>query len=331
MGYNTGKEELIFTKGMGVPEMKRLKILIVILALSLLSAPSAFAAKGEFFASSDLFLYFVVNNQGLMELDEETGETVMFDEYGENIHSVVLLDSGDLLLNLDLGMRSEIIRTDLFGHEETLFTLSDVDDPESGWIYHMRRFGDKIYVALSGGTIYEMDQDGSHRRKLTDDGYLFDFTVLGTDLYFCDGTALYRLDLQQEDSEPQVVVNEIVDAVEVYDGEIYFTYGKNRALCRLGEGENQAIELIPENVSDFTLYYGGKRVAYISRGDWKLRIFDLEAGSELMRFDVWCSDLAADGDTLYFKTIEEEGKNKDQKYSVFKLADDGTAIPIGGN
>lgn len=308
--------------------MKRLKTLIAFLALALLSAHSAFAVGGEFFASSDPFLYFVVNNQGLMELDEETGETVMFDEYGENITSVVLLDSGDLLLNLDLGMRDEIIRTDLFGHEETLFTHSD---PESGWIYHMKRFGDKIYVAISGGTIYEMDQDGSHRRKLTDDGYLLDFTVLGTDLYFCDGTAMYRIDLQQEDSEPQVVVNEIVDAVEVYDGEIYFTYGKDRSLCRLGEGENQAIELIPENVSEFTLYYGGKRVAYISRGDWKLRIFDLEAGSELMKFDVWCSDVAADGDTLYFKTIEEEGEDKDQKFSVFKLADDGTAIPIGGD
>lgn len=297
------------------------QMLSVFLILSLLNMDGASAS--EFFSSSELFSYFLVENLGLMEVDMETDEVIIYDAYVD-LRSIVTLDSGDLLLNTGY----EIIRTDLLDHDETLFEISDPDSDV--WIYHMKRFGNMIYFATTDFKIYEMEQDGTNQRALTDNAYLYDFTVNSTDLYFCDGTAMYMVDLNAEDCEPQILINDIVTAVESYDGKVYFVYGTNRALCRLGDSENLVTEIIHDGVRDFTLFADGKLIAYIDRTDSSLKIFEIESNSLVAKISAHCVDLAADGKELFFKTMQEGKKTGElTKYSIYEVGSDYTAVLIG--
>lgn len=280
------------------------------------------ASADEFYASSEHFAYFIVENQGLMEVDLETDEAIIYDEYGGDIASIAMLDDGDILLNT----RNEIVATDLYGNERVLFAIADPDS----WIYHMKRFGDKLYIATTDHKIYEMELDGSDLRELADNAYLLDFAVCDSKLYYCDGTAMYALNLLAEQSDTQIVIDDIVDAVEVFGGDVYFVRGIDRALYILdpnGEGHTQ---IISKGVRDFSVLPDGKHVAMIHRVDSSLRVLDTALGEEIVKIPGFCVGVVCDAHGLYIKIMETgEGFGDLSKYTIYRVNSDGSVTVIG--
>lgn len=280
-----------------------------------------YANADEFFSSSEYFAYFNVENKGLLEMDLETGEALLYNKYAD-IVSIAVAPDGDLILNL----RYEVIKTDLYKTEDTIF---EVEDKNEAWIYHMKIFDDKIYVAMTNGSIYSMQLDGTECKLLADDAYLHDFVVCDTYLYYCDGTALYRIDVQRELSAPQMLVDDIVTAVEVYDGIIYFICGTDRALCSYKESIERVCS-IPEGIRDFALLSGGEKVAVVMRRDSSLKVFDIATGEECATVTDACVDIAADENGFYYKQMAEGiGFYDIAEYSVFMVNDNYTSILIG--
>lgn len=299
--------------------MKNAFRLLVVFILLLASIQSASA--DEFFSSSESFAYFNVENKGLIEMDLETGEALLYEQYAD-ITSIAVAPDGDLILNL----RDRMIKTDLYKNEKTIFAVEDEDE---AWIYHMKAFDGTLYAALTDGRIYSMQFDGTQCRKLTDDAYLHDFVVRGSSLYYCDGTALYRFDIASEPGDPEMVVDEIVTAVDVYDGTLYFVCGKERALCSYEEG-GAPVRIIPEGLRDFVLLSGGEKVAAIMRKDASLKVFDLTTGKEYATVADACVDVAADENGFYYKQMAEGAGYYDiSEYSVFMVNDDYASTRIG--
>lgn len=175
-----------------------------------------------------------------------------------------------------------------------------------------------------------MQFDGTQCRLLTDEAYLHDFVVYGASLYYCDGTALYRIDIEGELDEPEMMVDDIVTAVETYDGMLYFVCGVERALCSYEEG-GAPVRVIPAGIRDFALLSSGEQVAAIMKKDSSLKIFDLATGEALGATIVSaCVDVAADENGLYYKQMTEGAGYYDvSEYSVFMVNDDYTSTRIG--
>lgn len=287
----------------------------------LLLAGMQSASADEFFSSSESFAYFNVENKGLIEMDLETGEALLYDQYAD-ITSIAVAPDGDLILNL----RDRMIKTDLYKTENTIFAVEDEDE---AWIYHMKVFDGTLYAALTDGSIYSMQFDGTQCRLLTDAAYLHDFVVQGASLYYCDGTALYRIELEGETGEPEMVVDDIVTSVEAYDGRLYFVCGKERALCSYEEG-GETVRILPEGIRDFAVLSGGEQAAAIMRKDASLKVFDLTTGEECASITDACVDVAADENGFYYKQMEEGAGYYDiSEYSVFMVNDDYTSSRIG--
>ena len=134
--------------------MKNAFRLLVVFILLLASIQSASA--DEFFSSSESFAYFNVENKGLIEMDIETGEALLYDQYAD-ITSIAVAPDGDLILNL----RDRLVKTDLYKTEKTIFAVED-----EAWIYHMKTFEGTLYVALTDGSIYSMQFDGTQFKAL---------------------------------------------------------------------------------------------------------------------------------------------------------------------
>ena len=299
--------------------MKNAFRLLVVFILLLASIQSASA--DEFFSSSESFAYFNIENKGLIEMDIETGEALLYDQYAD-ITSIAVAPDGDLILNL----RDRLVKTDLYKTEKTIFAVEDEDE---AWIYHMKAFEGTLYVALTDEGIYSMQFDGTQCRLLTEEAYLHDFVVQSTSLYYCDGTALYRFDIEGEPGDPEMVVDEIVTAVETYDGTLYFVCGKERALRSYEEG-GAPVRVIPEGIRDFALLSGGEQVAAIMRQDSSLKIFDLAPGDARAAIASACVDVAADENGLYYKQMTEGAGYYDvSEYSVFMVNDDYAPTRIG--
>ena len=299
--------------------MKNVFRLLVVFILVLTNIQ--YANADEFFSSSESFAYFNVENKGLIEMDLETSEALLYDQYAD-IASIAVAPDGDLILNL----RDKMIKTDLYKTEDTIFAVEDKDE---AWIYHMKVFDGTLYAALTNGSIYSMQFDGTQCRLLADEAYLHDFVAYGASLYYCDGTALYRIDIEGELGDPKMVVDDIVTAVEVYDGILYFVCGAERALCSYEEGGALA-RVIPEGIRDFALLSGGEKVAAIMKKDSSLKVFDIATGEECATVTDACVDVAADENGLYYKQMAEGAGYYDvSEYSVFMVNDDDTSTRIG--
>lgn len=301
--------------------MRKARILALMTAVFMLIAGMQVAQADGFYASSDYFAYFSVGNKGLMELDLETDETILYAEYLD-MRGLTIAPDGDLLINTGY----EIINTDLYERQEKIFSL----DPEGyDHIYHTRIFDGLLYVAITDGRIYSMNSDGTDCRLITDDAYLYDFVVNGTDLYYCDGTAMYWLDLQNESPEPQIVVNDIVTYLDIHDGVVYFVFGTDHSLCAL-EDNGEFTHIIPRGVLDFAILPDGKRAAVIMKNDSSLKVVDIETGMDCAVVADECSDVAADENGFYYMTMQSAQKyNEYAVFSVHRVNEDYSSTTIG--
>ena len=255
-----------------------------------------------------------------MEMDLETGEALIYNEYID-IPSIALAPDGDILIN----MRYTIIKTDLYENTSTIFTI---ENEIEYWIYHMKMFDDVLYVATTDEKIYSMQPDGSDCVQIADDAYLLDYAVLGTDLYYCDGTALYWIDLQNESAKAQIVVNDIVDAIEIFGDTVYFTLGADRVLCAL-ESDGEYTPLPLQGIREFVILPDGERVAAIMRRDSSLRVFELNTGEEcaVVAKDCFTVAVAADEKGFYYKVMEE----RSYIYTVYQVNADYSSTLIEEN
>ena len=300
--------------------MKKIyKALLLILCMVPICLQCA-SASDLFYVSSDNFAYFIVENNGLMEMDLETGEALVYNEYID-IPSIVLAPDGDILIN----MRYTIIKTDLYENTSTIFTI---ENEIEYWIYHMKMFDDVLYVATTDEKIYSMQPDGSDCVQIADDAYLLDYAVLGTDLYYCDGTALYWIDLQNESAKAQIIVNDIVDAIEIFGDTVYFTLGADRVLCAL-ESDGEYTPLPLQGIREFVILPDGERVAAIMRRDSSLRVFELNTGREcaVVAKDCFTVAVAADEKGFYYKVMEE----RSYIYTVYRINEDYSSTLIEEN
>lgn len=300
--------------------MKKLrKILPLLLCMSVVCLQDA-SAVDLFYTSSENFAYFIVENNGLMEMDLETDEALVYNEYID-IPSIALAPDGDILIN----MRYTIIKTDLYENTSTIFTI---ENEIEYWIYHMKMFDDVLYVATTDEKIYSMQPDGSDCVQIADDAYLLDYAVLGTDLYYCDGTALYWIDLQNESAKAQIVVNDIVDAIEIFGDTVYFTLGADRVLCAL-ESDGEYTPLPLQGIREFVILPDGERVAAIMRRDSSLRVFELNTGREcaVVAKDCFTVAVAADEKGFYYKVMEE----RSYIYTVYRINEDYSSTLIEEN
>lgn len=300
--------------------MKKLrKILPLLLCMSVVCLQDA-SAVDLFYTSSENFAYFIVENNGLMEMDLETGEALIYNEYID-IPSIALAPDGDILINT----QDTIIKTDLYENTGTIFSLEDETD---AWIYHMKMFDGMLYVATTDEKIYSMQPDGSDCVQIAEDAYLLDYAVLGTDLYYCDGAALYWIDLQNESTKAQIVVNDIVDAIEIFGDTVYFTLGADRVLCTL-ESDGEYTPLPLQGVREFAILPDGERVAAIMRRDSSLRVFELNTGEEcaVVAEDCFTVAVAADEKGFYYKVMEE----RNYIYTVYQVNEDYSSTLIEEN
>ena len=300
--------------------MKKIyKVLLLILCMMPMCLQCA-SAVDLFYVSSDDFAYFIVENNGLMEMDLETGEALVYNEYID-IPSIALAPDGDILIN----MRYTIIKTDLYENTSTIFSLEDETD---AWIYHMKMFDGVLYVATTDEKIYSMQPDGTDCVQIADDAYLLDYAVLGTDLYYCDGAALYWIDLQNESAKAQIIVNDIVDAIEIFGDTVYFTLGADRVLCAL-ESDGEYAPLPLQGVREFAILPDGERVAAIMRRDSSLRVFELNTGEEcaVVAADCFTVAVAADERGFYYKVMEE----RSYIYTVYRTNEDYSSTLIEEN
>ena len=300
--------------------MKKIyKVLLLILCMMPMCLQCA-SAVDLFYVSSDDFAYFIVENNGLMEMDLETGEALVYNEYID-IPSIALAPDGDILIN----MRYTIIKTDLYENTSTIFSLEDETD---AWIYHMKMFDGVLYVATTDEKIYSMQPDGTDCVQIADDAYLLDYAVLGTDLYYCDGAALYWIDLQNESAKAQIIVNDIVDTIEIFGDTVYFTLGADRVLCAL-ESDGEYAPLPLQGVREFAILPDGERVAAIMRRDSSLRVFELNTGEEcaVVAADCFTVAVAADERGFYYKVMEE----RSYIYTVYRTNEDYSSTLIEEN
>ena len=192
----------------------------------------------------------------------------------------------------------------------------------------MKMFDDVLYVATTDEKIYSMQPDGSDCVQIADDAYLLDYAVLGTDLYYCDGTALYWIDLQNESAKAQIIVNDIVDAIEIFGDTVYFTLGADRVLCAL-ESDGEYTPLPLQGIREFVILPDGERVAAIMRRDSSLRVFELNTGREcaVVAKDCFTVAVAADEKGFYYKVMEE----RSYIYTVYRINEDYSSTLIEEN
>lgn len=254
--------------------MKRIVILILICVLSesvtgvadVTFEESVNASFGQFIAMSEYFEYYALPNSGLVEIDKETGGSLVYTYPVQSPEYVYILDDNKLLV-CD-GFYDSYV-TDLYEVSNQLYMTND-----DTWILYMCMRDDWIYYYTGSKKLYRIQLPDGNAELLLADYLIYNFIVTDKGIWYSDDMGLYFL--EEGSDEPILKINDTVGFLQEVENKLFFSNALNGTISSY-DPLTERIEVLWDGLVDqFILNEELLWAVALLRPDYELIVINLQ-------------------------------------------------------
>ena len=226
-----------------------------------------------FVAETDLFRYVAALNQGLAEIDKESGEIVWYPERDSMFDLAVLNDGRIVYEVLDYQANTgiamiQVVADDLYGNTEVLFEFED------GFIMNQSVVGEYLYSYTNNLDLVRTNlSNGKSETILTTESLAQYMLVDESGVWYSDEYGLYFWNWDADNV--QFVIDEPVGYIQKIDNTI----------CFLIHGKNGIYAYDIES-AEYNLVYDLDVSLFVITEDKKTLYAVEQTGKSLFRFDI---------------------------------------------
>ena len=250
-------------------------IVIMMLSCNFCHAHSGFereanAGFGQFVDQTDAFFYFAAGSNGLVEIDLETGEELVY-EIATQVNSVYALDKGRLAIPDN---NKTLCVTDLLRYNET---IELIDDKADGNVMRLLIKDDVVYYATNGGALCAFSLGDHSIKTLIEDHWMRQFMVANEGIWLSDNAGLYLY--AYDTGQVKLMIDAPVGFIQRLHDKLYYSESLSGGLYTYDMHSGEIKKIWDGFAYEFIVNEGEETAAIIRRPYYDLVLLDMETSN----------------------------------------------------